>query len=304
MSWQKTLLNPILKWVEKPQLARATDPVAFRRAFERKAKLMFHGPRDVEREEIDLNGTAALHLSGPWADAERAILYFHGGANVFGSPRTHAPMIGQLAKRAGVDAILVSYPLAPEHSFPAAIDSARASYDAVLARGYGPHQIVIGGDSAGGGLVLALLGQLLDEGAHLPAGIFAFSPLCDMTFDGASVKVNTALDVILPASRASDMAEMYLGAHDPTDPRASALFADFKGAPPVWLTVGDTEILLDDTRRMTAKMQRQGVDVQMHIERDVPHVWPIFHNYLPEARATLDKLSVWINRRPGWSDGS
>jgi acetyl esterase/lipase len=297
-------LYPILKWIEKPKLARATDPVAFRRAFERKAKIMFHGPRDVQRDEIDLGGTAALHLSGTWADAERVILYFHGGANVFGSPKTHAPMIGQLAKRAGVDAILASYPLAPEHSFPAAIDSARGSYDAVLALGYAPQQIVMGGDSAGGGLVLALLGELLAEDAPLPAGVFAFSPLCDMTFNGASVKVNAARDVILPASRVGDMAEMYLGTHDATDPRASALFADFNGAPPVWLTVGDTEILLDDTRRITAKMQRQGVDVQMHIERDVPHVWPFFHNYLPEARATLDKLAVWVNRRPGWSDES
>ncbi|WP_390911259.1 alpha/beta hydrolase fold domain-containing protein [Pseudosulfitobacter sp. SM2401] len=304
MSWQKAILNPILKRVEKPQLARATDPVAFRRAFERKAKIMFHGPRDVEREEIVLGDAQALHLTGSWADAERVILYFHGGANVFGSPKTHAAMIGQLAKRAGVDAILPCYPLAPEHSFPAAIDSARASYDAVLARGYAPHQIVMGGDSAGGGLVLALLGQLLAESAPVPAGVFAFSPLCDLTFDGASITVNAAHDVILPASRVSDMAEMYLGTHDPTDPRASALFADFTDAPPVWLTVGDTEILMDDTRRITAKLQRQGVDVQMHLEKDVPHVWPFFHNYLPEARATLDRLAGWINRRPGWSDGS
>ena len=304
MSWQKTLLNPILKWVEKPQLARATDPVAFRRAFERKAKVMFHGPRDAEHEEIKLGDASALHLTGPWADAERVILYFHGGANVFGSPKTHAAMIGHLAKRTGVDAILASYPLAPEHQFPAAIDSARASYEAVLTRGYAPQQIVMGGDSAGGGLVLALLGELLAGGAQLPAGVFAFSPLCDMTFDGASVKVNAAKDVILPASRVSDMAAMYLGLHDATDPRASALFADFHGAAPVWLTVGDTEILLDDTRRMSAKMQRQGVDVQMHIERDVPHVWPFFHNYLPEARATLDTLAAWINRRQGWSDES
>ena len=304
MSWQKAILNPILKRVEKPQLARATDPVAFRRAFERKAKIMFHGPRDVEREEIVLGDAQALHLTGPWADAERVILYFHGGANVCGSPKTHAAMIGQLAKRAGVDAILPSYPLAPEHGFPAAIDSARASYDAVLARGYAPHQIVMGGDSAGGGLVLALLGQLLAENAPVPAGVFAFSPLCDLTFDGVSVTVNAAHDVILPASRVSDMAEMYLGTHDPTDPRASALFADFTDAPPVWLTVGDTEILMDDTRRITAKLQRQGVDVQMHLEKDVPHVWPFFHNYVPEARATLDRLAGWINRRPGWSDGS
>ena len=304
MSWQKTLLNSCLKWIEKPQMARAKDPVAFRRAFERKAKMLFHGPRGMERDEIDLNGAAGLELSGDWSDAQRVILYFHGGANVFGSPRTHAAMIGQLARRVGVEAILPSYPLAPEHQIEEVSDSVRASYDAVLARGYAPHQIVMGGDSAGGGLVLTLLGQLLAEGAEVPAGVFAFSPLTDLTFSGASVAVNETRDVILPADRASDMAQMYLGGFDAYDPRASALFANFKGAPPVWLTVGDTEILLDDTRRLMTTLQSQGVDAQMHIERDLPHVWPLFHNVLPEARATLDALAAWIKRRPGWSDES
>lgn len=304
MSWQRALLNPFLKWVEKPQMQRSTDPVAFRRGFERKAKILFHGPRGMERTEITLAGLPALHLSGSWSDAQQVILYFHGGANAFGSPRTHAAMVGHLARRAGVDAILASYPLAPEHQFPAAIDSVRAAYDAVLERGYAPHQIVIGGDSAGGGLALVLLGQLLADAAALPAGVFGFSPLCDLTFSGASVAVNAARDVILPADRVDDMAQMYLGDHDPSDPRASALFADFQGAPPIWLTVGDTEILLDDTRRIAAKMKRQGVDVQVHIERDLPHVWPFFHSVLPEARMTLDRLAAWINRRPGWTDES
>ena len=88
------------------------------------------------------------------------------------------------------------------------------------------------------------------------------------------------------------------------DPFVSPFVADFTGAPPVWLTVGDTEILLDDTRRLYAKRKKQGVDVQMHIERDLPHVWPIFLHILPEARATLDRLSGWINRRAGWADES
>ena len=120
-----------------------------------------------------------------------------------------------------------------------------------------------------------------------------------MTYSGASFQTNAAADVILPAERAAEMAQMYLDGHDAMDPLVSPLFADFAGAPPVWLTVGDTEILLDDTRRLYANMKKQGVDVQMHIEHDLPHVWPIFHHLLPEGRATLDGLAGWINRRAG-----
>jgi acetyl esterase/lipase len=134
--------------------------------------------------------------------------------------------------------------------------------------------------------------------------VFAFSPLTDMTFSGASFQVNANADVILPAERAAEMAEMYLDGHDPFDALVSPLFADFTGAPPIWLTAGDTEILLDDTRRLAANMQKQGVDVQMQIERDLPHVWPIFHHILPEARATLDGVAGWIKRRAGWANES
>jgi monoterpene epsilon-lactone hydrolase len=211
-------------------------------------------------------------------------------------------MVAQLAKRVGCEAILPVYPLSPENVFPASLNTLRAAYDDLLAQGYRSSQVIIGGDSAGGNLVLALLAQLLQEAADVPAGVFAFSPLTDLTFSGASFQVNADADVILPADRAAEMMDYYLDGADPALPLASPLFADFTGAPSVWLTVGDTEILLDDTRRLVANMSKQGVDVQMHIERDLPHVWPIFHNVLPEARMTLDGLAEWINRRVGWAD--
>jgi monoterpene epsilon-lactone hydrolase len=300
MSWQKAILNPILKVVEKGQLARAKGPRALRKPFELKAKLFFHAPRGTEMEWFDLGGAQALRIAGEAFDPERVILYFHGGGHVFGSPKTHSAMLAQLAKRVGCEAILPVYPLSPESVYPASLTALRAVYDGLLAQGMRSSQIVIGGDSAGGSLAMALLAQLLRDEAPLPAGVFAFSPLTDLTFSGASFQFNADADVFLPAERASEMAQMYLDGQDPTDPFVSPVFADFTGAPPVWLTVGDTEILLDDTRRLAANMKKQGVDVQMHIERDLPHVWPILHNVLPEGRATLDRLAGWINRRSGW----
>lgn len=304
MSWQQKLLNPTLKLIEKRHMANAKGPESLRKAFELKAKLFFHAPRGTEMEWEALGDTKALRIGGDALDAERVILYIHGGGHVFGSPKTHSAMLAQLAKRVGCEAILPVYPMSPESKFPTSLNTIRAAYDEVLGQGMRPSQIVIGGDSAGGNLALALLAQLLADGAELPAGVFAFSPLTDMTFSGASFQTNAGADVILPAERAAEMAQMYLDGHDPLDPLASPLFADFAGAPPVWLTVGDTEILLDDTRRLYANMKKQGVDVQMHIEHDLPHVWPIFHHLLPEARATLDGLAGWINRRAGWAGES
>ncbi len=297
MSWQARVLNPYLRLTEKTHLDRAKEPSDLRRSFERKARLLFHGPRGTNMTWCPCGSDEALHVTPTGADPEKVILYLHGGGYVFGSPDTHSAMLASLAKRAGGKAILPRYPLAPEHSAPAALDQAWACYQDCLSQGISPNRIVMGGDSAGGGLVLALLARLLSEGVETPAGVFAFSPLTDMTFSGASFQSNARADVVLPARRAAEMAGMYLAGRDPAAPDVSPLFADFTGAPDLWLTVGDTEILLDDTRRLAARLTAQNVPVQLHVERDLPHVWPIFHNTLPEARATLDTLAAWITRR-------
>jgi acetyl esterase/lipase len=304
MSWQKTLLNPCLRWIERSHMARAKDPDKLRRSLELKARMFFHGPRGMDTKWDNVGGVEALRVSGTWVENDNILLYFHGGGYVFGSPKIYDAMLGHLSKRVGAEAILPKYPLSPETKFPAALNTARAAYDGVRAQGYRPEQIIIGGDSAGGNLALALLAQLLRDGAATPAGAFAFSPVTDMTYSGASISVNASRDVILPAERVVEMAQMFLDGHDPLDPLVSPIHADFTGAPPAWITVGDTEILLDDTRRIVNVMQKQGVDAQMHIERDLPHVWPLFHNILPESRATLDKLADWISDRPGWSSGN
>ena len=138
------------------------------------------------------------------------------------------------------------------------------------------------------------LPRLLAKGHPLPAGLFAFSPLTDLTSSGVSHTENARSEVVLPPSRMQMMAGEYLGGGDPRDPRASPLFADFTGAPPIWLAVGSTEILRDDTLRLGPVLERQGVAHQITLEQELPHVWPLFHNLLPEARATLRELGRWI----------
>lgn len=307
MSWLRPVLNRWLRLTEKRYLARETDPAALRARFERRVRLLFPPPSGVPMRDGVLTGGGgeipALWIgeaagrgtaAGP---ARPVVLYLHGGGYVFGSPHTHAPMLARLAQLSGVCACLPDYRLAPEHPFPAALVDARAAYRGLLAQGVPPDRIVLGGDSAGGGLALALLSDLCLAGLPRPAGLFALSPLTDLTFSGDSFRRNARADALLPATRGRDLVEMYLAGADPTQPGASPLRARFDAAPPVLLFAGDTEILLDDARRMAEVLCGQGVETDLRIARDLPHVWPFFWRYLPEAAATMTEIAGWIRQR-------
>ncbi|MEO9897374.1 MAG: alpha/beta hydrolase [Paracoccaceae bacterium] len=296
LSWQARLLTPTLRLIEKPQLARSNDPVKFRTSFERKARILFHATRNTTQLNINIGGYPAIEVTPQNADSDRVILYFHGGGYLFGSPRTHSAMMSALAIRSGMRVILASYPLAPEHPFPAAPNAAFGAWKTLTEQGLAPSNIVLGGDSAGGGLALSLLQRLIAEEAEIPLGTFAFAPLTDMTFSGASVQTNATSEALLPVSRVNEMNAHYLGQHDPKDPSASPLFANFKGSSPIWLCADMTEILLDDTRRLHTRLEQQNVQTVMTLTNGLPHVWPLFHNVLPEGRATLDALAHWIKR--------
>ncbi|AXI43494.1 alpha/beta hydrolase fold domain-containing protein [Sulfitobacter sp. SK011] len=305
MSLQRYLLNGWLRRVEKPRMVRAQTPEPLRRALEFQAKLLFHAPRGTTQRWTKLAHLPALEIVPKYVAAEPlTILYFHGGGFTFGSPRTHAAMVAQLAYRLGARAILPQYRLAPEAPFPAAPDDALTAWNALVAAGTAPRDIVIGGDSAGGALAFGLLADLCAKGAALPGVVFGFSPLTDMTHSGESFQKNADCDVVLPAKRADRMGQMFLMQHPPEDPRVSPVFGKFEGAPPIWITVGDTEILHDDALSLAQVCQRDGVEVTLVEQHDLPHVWPIFHNILPEAKESLDSLAAWIRQqrdRPGES---
>lgn len=296
MSRRRSVLNFLLRYTEKPRLRRETDPKKLRQTFEFNAKMLFHAPRGTRFEPGNL-GIPVL-----WAQADGnvgpgVLLYFHGGGYIFGSPKTHRAMLARLAGLTGMRACLPRYRLAPEHPFPAAPEDAMTAYQGLLDTGVAAKDIVIGGDSAGGGLALSLLGEICARGLPKPAAAFAFSPFTDLTLCGDSFHSNAKSDVMLPVSRARETVDTYLQGADPRTPLASPIFADFTGAPDVCLYVGDTEYLLDDTVRIAARMRGQGVQVSENIAHDLPHVWPIFQRLLPEADATLKHLARWIRLR-------
>jgi len=297
MSIVRPVLKLVLRLVEKPSLRRATRPEKLRRSLEIKSWLLLHPPRGTSHERARLAGVPVELLAAPGAarDSNGLILYFHGGGYILGSPRTHRTLLARLSSFCHLPACLPDYRLAPEHPFPAAFDDALAVYREVMDT---PGGVILGGDSSGGGLALALLGEIIRQDLPKPRALFAFSPFTDLTLSGRSLRENATTDPLLPASRAQELVGMYLGPAAPDDPRASPLFADFKGAPPVWLTVSDTEILRDDTTRMADRLRGQGVDVTEIITHDLPHVWPIFDRYLPEAQETLRDLGRWISHAP------
>lgn len=304
MSLAQHILNRYLRLTEKPHLARAT-PEKMRSSMEAKARLLFWPPRGTRYFPTVLahgdNSLSALTIDAPTDQNGPLILYFHGGGYVFGSPHTHKAMLARLAQRTGSPVCLPRYRLAPEHPFPAAPEDALTAYRAVMDH---PAGVVLGGDSAGGGLALSLLAQITQLGLPQPLGTFCLSPLTDVTFSAASILNNDASDVVLPASGTGAFAKACLQGADPTDPLASPLFAKFKGATPVWITVSDTEILLDDSTRMASHLRAQDVPVTLQVEQNLPHVWPLFHNLLPEARSTLNQLATWIKALPHRSDGN
>lgn len=299
MSRALAIVSALSRRLVKPMVVRQSDPRVLRRRFERFARAVFRTPPYALFREISLApGLDALAIScrpGSRPPARgKVVLYFHGGAFIAGSPRTHASMLARLSRLAAVEIVAPAYRLAPEHPFPAAVEDARAAWDALIARGHAPGDIALGGDSAGGNLALGLLASVLADGQR-PAGLFAFSPVTDLTFSGASLRANERRDVMLPARRRHDMLTFYMPRADAEDPRASPLFAAFPDPPPVFLQFAESEILRDDCRRMADRLRAAGGEVVVDEWPAAPHVWVIFDGYVPEAREGLRRAARFLD---------
>jgi acetyl esterase/lipase len=236
-------------------------------------------------------------VAAPHARTDHVILYLHGGGYVSGSPRTHRALMGHLSRHTRARILALDYRLAPEHVFPSALEDAWAAYWWLLQQDIPPARIVVAGDSAGGGLTLALLLALREAGAPLPAGAICFSPWADLALTGASLHKNSATDYI-NAQVLRATAEMYLGGHDPRDPLASPLYADLHGLPPLLVQVGSAELLYDDGRRLAQRARRAGVDVHFEAYTGMVHVWQFMYLLEPKARQALRSAarfahSVW-----------
>ncbi len=224
----------------------------------------------------------------------RHILYFHGGGFTSMSARTPRSLTSRLAWWSDASVFALDYRLAPEHRFPAALEDAIASYHALIAAGASPSRLALAGDSAGGGLAVALLVALRDREDRLPAAAVLFSPWTDLAATGASLVVNDAADIMHCGSWVTQQSRHYLGDTPATHPLASPVYADLTGLPPLLIQVGDSEVLLDDSRRVFENAKAVGVEATLRLWPRVAHGWQIFAPILPEGRAALREASAFI----------
>jgi len=245
---------------------------------------------------VNAGGVPAEWVAAAGAADDRVILYLHGGGYVMGSIATHREMVARLSKASGARALVIDYRLAPEHPFPTAVDDATAAYRWLLSQNIKPSRIVVAGDSAGGGLALATLLALRDAKAPLPAAGVCLSPWVDMEGTGASMTTRAKADPVVQKQGLLGMAQLYLGGKDPKSPLAAPLHADLRGLPPLFIQVGDSETLLDDSTRVAEKAKTAGVKVDLEIWPEMPHVWQLFAPFLPEGQQAIDKIGKYVQQ--------
>jgi len=285
------LTNAFIRTTVKPWLDRRND-LDGERAFSVRVKLPV--PRGAEFREIMMGRVVGERVSPrrPSA-AEPPLLYLHGGGYFTGSPKAHRPITASLAKR-GFTVFVPDYRLAPEHPYPAAVDDAEAAWDALTALGH--RDIAVAGDSAGGGLALALIHRLRAKRKRLPFAAALFSPWTDLLLSGDSLSTNAPHDLLFSVSGVRMAAKWYLDGADPRCPEASPLHGSLRGFPPLFIEVGEQEILRDDSVRLAERAWAHGVNATLNRWPGVFHAWQLACSFLPEGRGSLDQTALFLHQ--------
>ena len=271
---------------------RGSDLTTMRDTVEEFYRKNFHLAEDVEVEAV-FDPVPGLWITTS-AGRGRSLLYFHGGGYALGSSKAHAEMASWIARAARARVCVLDYRRAPEYRFPAAVEDALLAYRWILNSGADPRTVAVGGDSAGGGLTLALLTSLRDRGEPLPGCAVCISPWVDLEMTGASIIGKADLDPLLTRAGLQQFADWYLGGQNPRQPLVSPLHADLRGLPPLLIQVGTSEILLDDALRLAERASAAGVPVTLCQYEDMPHVWHVFASFLPQGRQAANEIGDFV----------
>ena len=258
---------------------------------------------DVTLTAVDVNG-----VPGEWtvladSDLSRRLLYVHGGGYVLGSINTHRRLVADICRAAGCVALSLDYRLAPEHTYPAAVDDAITGLEHIWSNGPdGPSDatsVFVGGDSAGGGLMLATLLAARERGVRMPTGGIGLSAWTDLAASPEELSAFGLDDPTIPnnmvaITASQEWAAMYAGDADRKDPQLSPLFGDYEGICPLLLQAGSVEMICRDTERLAARARDAGVEVVEEIWDDMFHVWQGFAPMLPEGQEAIVHIGEWI----------
>jgi len=255
-----------------------------------------HQPIDpaVRLEPVQAHGVGAEWATAPGVDPARALLYIHGGGYVSGSILSHRGLAVEAGRAAGCRVLALDYRRAPENPFPAAVDDVVSAYRFLLDQGLAPSRIAIGGDSAGGGLTLALMLAARERGLPLPACGWCISPWVDLLCSSASMTTKAAVDPMIQKQYLVEIAGQYLAGADPRTPLASPLYGDLRGLPPLLIQVGSAETLLDDSVMLAGIAGAADVPVTLEVWPEMIHAWPIFHRQLTGGRKAIERAGAYI----------
>lgn len=291
--------------LKREVITRETSTIELRNKFEEGAKKFGSIPEGIVASPVIIPGLPE-GLSAEWIHpagssvspnpADKAIFYTHGGGYVSGNCADHRMHVAKFVKASGIPALLYDYRLAPEHPFPAAMEDTLTAYRWLLDQGVAPSNIIIVGESAGGGLCLASLLAIRDEHLPLPAAGVALSPWTDLTCSGESYRKNAMRDISTLGSW-DVWGGNYLGKNDPQNPWISPLYGDLHGLPPILIEVGDAEILLDDSVQFAEKARQAGVEITLHVWNDMVHCFPLLAPMFPEATRAWEETIGYIQEK-------
>ena len=254
-------------------------------------------PKGFLRTEIETENFKMEWLEAKDSISDRVLLQLHGGGYIgmlHNAYRNFAVLYSELGK--GMPVLTIDYRVAPENPYPAALEDAVSAYCWLLEKGYAHDKILVAGDSAGGGLALALVLYLRDQGEKLPAGIIAMSPWTDLTSSGESYQTNFQKDPLFGNTRDSLVYNRdYVGLEDPKNPYISPAFGDFTGFPPMLIQAGSYEMLLSDSVTVAEKAKESGVKVRLHIYNGMFHVFQMAMKIMPESRQAWYEVGKFLD---------
>jgi acetyl esterase/lipase len=224
----------------------------------------------------------------------RVVLYFHGGGFFMSSPVEHRVVTWRVARACKSRVLAIDYRKAPEHAFPAWVEDALAAYDALLAMGHAPEDIVVSGDSAGGNIALALAHRLRRLRRPMPGKMLLFSPWADLACEGKSFESNALRDAMFHGASVRALGRYLTRACDPRDPEVSPVNAHFDGFPEMLIFAGSTEVFLDDARTVARRARAAGVRAELCVYRHMPHAFPMFAGLLPLAKTAFDRVERFV----------
>ena len=255
-------------------------------------------PKDIEISHVAEGGVKGDWVSAPGVREERVYFFSHGGGYVWGNPKAYHDLAYRLSKACKARVFLLDYDLAPGAQAPVQIEQGLAAYDYVLGK-YPNADVVMGGDSAGGGLTQSLVLAIRDSGRKMPVALSLIAPWVDITGSGESMKENLWKDVMLDPRGIDKAADIYRGDLSRSDPRCSPLFGEQNGLPPVFIQVSQDEILRDDSVRLAAKIKEAGGNVRLDIWPKMHHVWHFSARMIPEGRRAIQDIGIFFE--PLWA---